>query len=520
MSSFLDKYERVDIDDKKLSNKKSIKDKRSILNEYDPNQNTVTQAISNLDESGKQLVNDIITPLLSPIQTAKDIGSLVSSTFSLLRPGEQGNEQLAKEVGKFFKDRYGGLENIKKTFATDPVGMLSDVSIIFSGGAMLPGKVGKLSKVASKVDPVNLVGYGVNKASQGVGAIAKPTLGMVTGAGEEAISAAIKAGQDAGPKGLIPGLNKSQKQSDFVKNLTGKEEILNIVEDVQSEFGNLVKNKSQSYNKDIAKLELNKKKINFKNIQDDILKYAESKEFGGVSSLADDSQKVLDNILDEVAIYEKNPALHNAKGMDMLKQKINDMWQPTGPRGAKDVVIQTRTIIENSISKKVPGYKNVMKNYKVASKLEDELKDALSLGNNAKASTTLKKLQSTLKNNVTTNLGQRRQSLSKIPGLENKNVIERLAGQALSSRIPRGVQAIGATSAGLLGLGGVGANLINPLALGGLLSTSPRFVGRVANTYGKVQPLITPTLRTSRVAGTLGANRSLNENNRGLLQWQ
>ena len=118
--------------------------------------------------------------------------------------------------------------------------------------------------------------------------------------------------------------------------------------------------------------------------------------------------------MSEVAIYEKS-SLHNAKGMDMLKQKINDMWQPTGPRGAKDVVIQTRTIIENSISNKVPGYKKVMKDYKVASKLEDELKDALSLGNNAKASTTLKKLQSTLKNNTTTNLGQRRQSLSKIP---------------------------------------------------------------------------------------------------------
>ena len=515
MASFLDKYKRVDINEKKEKEGKSIEKSRDLLNEYDPSQNTFTQAISNLDESAKQLVNDIITPLLNPAQTAKDLYSLSKSVASLI-PGIEGDDTQARAVGKFFKDRYGSLENIKKTFATDPVGMLSDVSIIFSGGAMLPGKVGKVSKIASKVDPVNVVGYGVNKASQGAGAIIKPTLGMVTGAGEEAITTAIKAGQDSGPKGLI-GLNKSQKQSDFIKNLTGKEEILNIVEDVQGEFGNLVKNKRDAYNTDIAKLELDKQKIDFKNVQDEILKYAESKEFGGVSSLADDSQKILDDILSEVAIYEKNPALHNAKGMDMLKQKINDMWQPTGPRGAKDVVIQTRTIIENSISNKVPGYKKVMKDYKVASKLEDELKDALSLGNNAKASTTLKKLQSTLKNNTTTNLGQRRQSLSKIPGLENKNVIERLAGQALSSRIPRGVQAVGATGAGLLGLGGVGANLINPLALTGLLSTSPRFVGRVANTYGKLQPAITPTLRASRVAATLGANRGIYENQRGLL---
>jgi hypothetical protein len=55
------------------------------------------------------------------------------------------------------------------------------------------------------------------------------------------------------------------------------------------------------------------------------------------------------------------------------------------------------------------------------------------------------------------------------------------------------------------------------LVLGGLLSTSPRLVGRTANIYGKLQPAITPTLRASRVAGTLGANRGIYENQRGLL---
>ena len=52
--------------------------------------------------------------------------------LNLIIPGEQGNEQIAKEVGNFFAQRYGGLENIKKTFATDPIGMLSDVSIILT----------------------------------------------------------------------------------------------------------------------------------------------------------------------------------------------------------------------------------------------------------------------------------------------------------------------------------------------------------------------------------------------------
>ena len=105
------------------------------LNEYNPDQNTFFQALGNIKSSAKQLGHDIITPFLHPVQTAKSLKDLGSSVINLIRPGEQGNEQLAKEVGNFFVQRYGSLDNIKKTFATDPVGMLSDVSIILTGGA-------------------------------------------------------------------------------------------------------------------------------------------------------------------------------------------------------------------------------------------------------------------------------------------------------------------------------------------------------------------------------------------------
>ena len=132
MSNYLAKAKNTK--NTKKENVVSIKDNRSFLNKYDEEKNTFVQAMQNVPSSAYQLVNDIITPILSPIQTAKDLTALGSSVISLIRPEEQGNEQLAKEVGAFFKERYGGIENIKKTFATDPMGMLSDVSIIFSGG--------------------------------------------------------------------------------------------------------------------------------------------------------------------------------------------------------------------------------------------------------------------------------------------------------------------------------------------------------------------------------------------------
>ena len=111
--------------------------KRNFLNEYNPDRSAISQAITNIPSSGKQLGYDMIQPIMHPIQTAKSLKDLGSSIINLFVPGEQGNEQLAKEVGNYFKERYGGLDNIKKTFATDPVALLSDVSIILSGGAML-----------------------------------------------------------------------------------------------------------------------------------------------------------------------------------------------------------------------------------------------------------------------------------------------------------------------------------------------------------------------------------------------
>ena len=105
-----------DFNTKTSKTSSKTKNTKGFIKEYDPNTNAFFQALGNLDESTMQLGKDLITPILNPIQTAKDLKSLGSSIVNLIRPGEQGNEQLAREVGKFFKDRYGGIENIKKNF--------------------------------------------------------------------------------------------------------------------------------------------------------------------------------------------------------------------------------------------------------------------------------------------------------------------------------------------------------------------------------------------------------------------
>ena len=201
------------------TNAKSIKENRGFLKDYNPDQNAFIQAILNAPSSARQLLNDIITPILSPIQTAKDLTALGSSVVNLIRPGEQGNEELAKQVGEFFKERYGGLENIKQTFATDPMGLLSDVSILLTGGATLVPKasataniLSKASKIASPIETAG--GLGISKAAQGTGEVVKSVSGVLTGTGKGALDTAIQTGKNYGatPGGVFATQQAKQKQ--------------------------------------------------------------------------------------------------------------------------------------------------------------------------------------------------------------------------------------------------------------------------------------------------------------------
>ena len=74
-------------------------------------------------------------------------------------------EQMARSVLGSYKDRYGGMQQIGDTIYKDPVGVLSDLSMLTGlGEAALPGRVGKIAGTVSKwtnptiaVKPVGLL---------------------------------------------------------------------------------------------------------------------------------------------------------------------------------------------------------------------------------------------------------------------------------------------------------------------------------------------------------------------------
>ena len=525
-------------------NAKSIKENRGFLKDYNPDQNAFVQAILNAPSSARQLLNDIITPILSPVQTAKDLTALASSVVSLIKPGEQGNEQLAKEVGKFFAERYGGLENIKQTFATDPMGMLSDVSIILTGGATLAPKasatanvLSKASKIASPIETAG--GFAVGKAASGTGTLGKQVSGYLTGTGAGALDTAIQTGKNFGaaPYGIFATKSAKTKQKDFIDSLNENITPEKITTDVEKAVSELKQGAKIDYQNKLNKLDLQNVKINPNKILSEVNDYLKKEATsGGTTRFGADTNNLIKNIQKELNEIVKNPAKHTAADLHAIKFKIDDMLPKDATKQSFRVNIEITDIFDNNLKAVSPGYESMNKAYSTAKKLEQKFIDDLAVGNKKNATQTMNRLLSVLKDQNLTNYGARLESLKVLDNITEQNLFEKIAGTQLSGLIPRG-------NVGKLTMGGsvvvpmaeallTGTNFIPPGAiLPGLALTSPKVAGQTGNIAGRLQSFTknipglnilqrpTGNLQSLRAAGLLGVNRDDSiYQNRGLLQ--
>ena len=130
--------------------------------------NSLAETLGNVPQSAVQFGKDITAPFLSPIDTATTIAKLGSGLVQLAIPGEQGNEELARAVGSYYADRYGGVENALKTLREDPVGLVSDVALTLTGvgaGIKGAGTVGKLENIAQAGKQIQKSGIKIDPAT-------------------------------------------------------------------------------------------------------------------------------------------------------------------------------------------------------------------------------------------------------------------------------------------------------------------------------------------------------------------
>lgn len=448
----------------------------------------LTQAFFNAPASAAQFARDVVQPIVAPVETAKAIVNLGNSVL-----GKAGitdaDPTLANQVGEYFANRYGGVNNAMQTFATDPVGMASDIAGLLTGGgtviAKLPGRAAKIGKVLEAtgrtVDPLNVTA----KTAKLTGKVAAGGLGFTTGTGIRAVEEAAKAG--------YKGDNQGQA---FVAQMREREPVSAVVNEAEKAVDTLRQQRSAEYKSGMSGVSQDATILDMAPIRaafDQIKQIGQFRGRSGLGAPQTLNEPAVDAVakMDEIISgWEKlDPAdFHTPEGLDKLKQKIYNQakgYQPNTPE--RIIADQMYKAVRGVVANQAPDYMRVMGDYEQASDLLQELEKSLSISDRATTDTTLRKLQSILRNNANTNYGQRLALGEELVGAGAETLFPRLAGQAMSAKLPRGLsgQLSGAGAVGNLLQNFPGA-MLEPSTMVAFGLTSPRAVGEATYLAGQV----------------------------------
>lgn len=505
-----------------------------------------SQMAKNFIPSAKQFGSDIAQPFIHPIETAKNIGNLgagvvekAAHAASNLSPVASAipvagavagpalsmlgaasphlgteHEKYADAVGRFFADRYGGVENFKKTMAEDPVGFAGDLSTLFTGGetalARAPGVLGKVGEAAGTagrvLDPLNAVtGYGMIPklaGKMGIGA-----LGVTTGVGHDALQTAYSAGREGGPAAEA-----------FRDNITRRAPLTEAVDDARGAIEALRTQRGNEYRQAMTKtgkIGADTTVLNFNKIDHAVSQADEIQVYRGRSGMQ--PAQTLNTPTDAVRSEMKGQInkwraldpqeFHTAEGVDALKRSLYNIMdaQPYGSPQRK-AASQIYGAVRQTIIDQVPEYAKVMKAYERASDQLSNIERELSLNPKANISTSLRKLQSVLRDNVNTSYGQRQNLVKFLVNNGAPHLMEKLAGQSLASWFPRGLARIAATET-VPAMGAALAAGLPGAAIGAaatLPAISPRLMGEGAYWSGATARKLAPVMHVPRIARTLG----------------
>ena len=451
------------------------------------------QAVQNIIPSATNMATGLYQAVTNPVQTVSgllDVGAgalqkaLPKPVVDFVNQFESNPEaaqramNAATAVGGAMKERYGSVEGIKNTIATDPVGAMGDLSTLLGGGAALAGRIPMAGKVASTLttasditNPITLAGKGVSKTADMASALVKSGLGLKTGVGTEPITQAVKAGREG--------------NQTFVENMRGTVPMMQVLDDAKSNLAKMNLDKQAEYRSGMVNIKNDKTQLDFTGIDQaiaDAQKYSSYKGKVVNQGAAD----VLDDIKTKVDDWKKSdPAeYHTPEGIDKLKQSIWESIEKL-PRESKTAYSAAKEVydsVKKEISKQAPEYSKVMLDYSQSSDKIKEIERALSLGDKASADTAMRKLQSLMRNNVNTNYGNRLDMARELEKAGGNEMMPALAGQAMSSKLPRGLQSATNIPSSYLAYGVGGP----ALAAADLMASSPRLVGEASYKYGQL----------------------------------
>jgi len=464
--------------------------------------------------SGEQAIKDIGSAVLHPQETTKGLaytlegaGQLVTDALGITLPEEHKNDRriYATAIGKLFMDRYGSVEALKRTIATDPVGFLSDASTLIGGGGIalrgteLAGKIGgaaKVAKVAGKaadvakatsayVNPVTLTGKAAGKLGKAGYYAGTSTWGVATGTGGPAIRNAFSA---AANRFADPAKYKA-----FVDAFTGATPPEETASYAQKAVTDLIRQRGVEYQQEMAKVKLNQKPLSFQDIDDALIDalndHTRITKSGIRVTTSDLSEKAVQAVEEVLSEFRKLPPDDfTVEIADAMKRRVHALAEKPEfkdqfgrANSGGHVINSVERSIRNTINTASPDYAKVMMAYETATNDLKQAQRELSLGKDANAGMTLRKLQSGLRNNVSSAYAHRAKLIEFLEANGAPDLGAMLSGMALGEPTSRGGMGrlFTALSAGEL-FGGHG------LAAGaaGLAATSPKVTGRAARAIG------------------------------------
>lgn len=469
-------------------------------------------ALGNVPQSAVKFGSDIVQPFLHPIDTISAIGTAghgLSQKLGL----SSGEEDIpaADAVGQYFKDRYGSAQGFKKAVAEDPIGVIGDLSTVFTAGGSLaaraPGIAGRVGEVVGSVgraiDPLNA-------AVRAATPIVRETAGVMSGVGSDPLQVAYSAGRQGG-----------QAAEAFRENITGRAPLAEVVEDARGAVQQMRRERGNAYRQEMARVGADDTVLDFSQIDNAVAQAQGVKTYRGrsgtrqeqnLSPRTDAIRTEMENAIEHWRSLDPDE-FHTAEGIDALKQQLGDIRDATQygtpERVAADAIYRA---VRQTIVDQVPEYARVMHGYEQASNQIREIEKTLSANPNASIDTALRKLQSVLRNNVNTSYGQRRVLAQYLVNSGAPHLMEKLAGQTLQQWAPRGIARVAASQSapalgGLFGAhaaGAAGAGLGAGLgALATIPMMSPRTMGELAFGAGRAAHLANPALALTRVARQL-----------------
>lgn len=223
------------------------------------------EALSNVLPSAANFAKGVYQSVRHPIDTgeallkagAGAVRNMIPEGYQSQRPEAVQASQAADAIGQFYKDRYGSVEGLKKTLATDPVGAASDLSAVLTGVAALAPKASKLASVLRKgADVTNPIKLATTAAKKTLNPTAralmqssiKPTIAQLKkGDAKVAVDTLLKYGLSPNEKGVeqlrdvIDDINQKISGRVSASNATvDRGTVLNALDDVRQKFGTQV----------------------------------------------------------------------------------------------------------------------------------------------------------------------------------------------------------------------------------------------------------------------------------------